>query len=525
MPGTAMVTAAAETHRGLQRSHNEDRLHVDPVRGIFAVIDGVGGQAAGEKAADTALAMLRARLERETGAIEDRVREAIAVAATEIHRQAGLRPEWRGMACVLTVAVLADEGHLVIGHVGDTRLYKIHRGAFVKLTRDHSPVGEREDAGELSEQAAMSHPRRNEVYRDVGSEAHSANDEGFVDIIRAPFEPDAAILMCSDGLTDYVPAATILRTIQRHRGRPHDVARALVDEANAAGGNDNVSVVYVEGPAVPIADAGARAADLTAKPRSASPRPWLMWALVLAAWSALVVAALAFRGPGVGSPFSIFGNTSKVDLRPQGPTTVRPGESIGAAIAATTGSVVLVEAGEYRERLTLRTGVEVRSLTPRGAALRLPPSASESDPAVHAADVTAASLVGFRIVGDAATPLGTAVLLQNADVTLQDLEISGASRAAIEFGAGSAGSLIAADLHDNPGAALVLRERAAPRISHSVFARNGGATQSPGPFFIAPDASPRFLQNVFVGLTPSALARGAAGAAIQRDNFFPRRER
>ena len=524
MPATAMVTAAAETHPGLQRSHNEDRLHVDPVRGIFAVIDGVGGQAAGEKAADTALAMLRARLERETGAIEDRVREAIAVAATEIHRQAGLRPEWRGMACVLTVAVLDDEGHLVIGHVGDTRLYKIHRGAFVKLTRDHSPVGEREDAGELSEQAAMSHPRRNEVYRDVGSEAHGANDEGFVDIIRAPFEPDAAILICSDGLTDYVPAATILRTIERHRGRPHDVARALVDEANAAGGKDNVSVVYAEGPAVRVADAGARAADQMTKSRTGPARPWLMWALVLAAWSAVVVAALAFRGPGAGSPFSMFGETSKIESRPQAPITVRPGESIGAALAAApSGSVVLVQAGEYRERLTLRTGVEVRSVPPRGAALRLPPSASESDPAVHAADITAAALGGFRIVGDAATPLGTAVLLQNADVTLQDLEISGASRAAIEFGAGSGGSLIAADLHDNPGAALVLRERAAPRISHSVFARNGGATQSPGPFFIAPDASPRFLQNVFVGLTPAALATGPAGLAIQKDNFFPRR--
>ena len=518
MPATAMVTAAAETHPGLQRSLNEDRLHVDPVRGIFAVIDGVGGHAAGEKAADTALAMLRARLERETGAIEDRVREAIAVAATEIHRQAGLRPEWHGMACVLTVAVLDDEGHLVIGHVGDTRLYKIHRGALVKLTRDHSPVGEREDAGELSEQAAMSHPRRNEVYRDVGSEAHGANDQDFVDIIRAPFEPDAAILICSDGLTDYVPAGTILRTIERHRGRPHDVARALVDEANAAGGKDNVSVVYAEGPAVRAVDARAAEAEKTARRPAASPRPWLMWALVLAAWALVIAAALAFRDR-INVPPTVPAATIS------GPITVRAGETIGAALGrAAAGSVVLVEAGEYRERLALRTGVEIRSVTSRGAVLRLPPGASESDPAVHGADISAAALVGFRIIGDAATPLGTAVLLQNADVTLQDLEISGASRAAIEFGAASAGSLVAAHLHDNPGAALLVRERAAPRISHSVFARNGGATQSPGPFFIAPDAAPRFLQNVFVGLTPAALATGSAAEAIRRDNFFPRRE-
>ena len=134
MRGTAIVTAAAETDPGLHRPVNEDRCHADPIRGIFAVVDGVGGHNAGEKAADTALAMLRARLERETGAIEDRVREAIAVAATEVHRQANLRPEWRGMACVLTVAVV-ENGRATIGHVGDTRLYKLRNGRIEKITQ------------------------------------------------------------------------------------------------------------------------------------------------------------------------------------------------------------------------------------------------------------------------------------------------------------------------------------------------------------------------------------------------------
>src|SRR6185436_15996222 len=167
------LRAAGDSHPGLQRGVNEDRFHVDPARGIFIVIDGVGGQAAGEKAAETALAMLRTRLERETGEIEDRVREAIAIANNEIHRLASLRAEWQGMACVLTIAVVANGG-LVVGHVGDTRLYKLRGGRIDKVTRDHSPVGEREDAGELSEADAMQHPRRNEVYRDVGSERHEA---------------------------------------------------------------------------------------------------------------------------------------------------------------------------------------------------------------------------------------------------------------------------------------------------------------------------------------------------------------
>src|SRR5213593_3948651 len=108
-----MFKAAGDSHPGLQRAVNEDRFYVDPVRGLFIVVDGVGGQAAGEKAAETALAMVRTRLERETGAVEDRVRDAITLANNEIHRLASLRVEWRGMACVLTVAVVTN-GEVVI---------------------------------------------------------------------------------------------------------------------------------------------------------------------------------------------------------------------------------------------------------------------------------------------------------------------------------------------------------------------------------------------------------------------------
>src|SRR3982751_1927596 len=110
-----MLNAAGDSHPGLQRANNEDRFHYDPVRGVFMVVDGVGGQAAGEKAADTALMIVRTRLERETGGVEDRVREAITLANNEIHRLASLRPEWQGMACVLTVAVVAN-GDVVVGH-------------------------------------------------------------------------------------------------------------------------------------------------------------------------------------------------------------------------------------------------------------------------------------------------------------------------------------------------------------------------------------------------------------------------
>ena len=81
------------------------------------------------------------------------------------------------MACVLTVALVEGDS-VSIGHVGDSRLYKIRGGRIEKITHDHSPVGEREDNRDLSEADAMRHPRRNEVYRDVGSEEHTPDDRG-----------------------------------------------------------------------------------------------------------------------------------------------------------------------------------------------------------------------------------------------------------------------------------------------------------------------------------------------------------
>ena len=241
LKAVSTVRAAGNTDPGLQRDVNEDRFHLDLARGLFMVVDGVGGQAAGGKAADTAIGLLRTRLERETGPVTDRLREAIASANNEIHRLAGLRQEWAGMACVLTVAVV-EEGRAVIGHVGDTRLYKLHRGRMEKVTRDHSPVGEREDGGEISELEAMNHPRRNEVYRDVGSEPHAPGDPEFIEVRDVTFEPDAALLLCSDGLTDMIDDASIAEVLRRET-RSDQACRLLVERALANGGKDNVTVV------------------------------------------------------------------------------------------------------------------------------------------------------------------------------------------------------------------------------------------------------------------------------------------
>jgi serine/threonine protein phosphatase PrpC len=524
------LRAAGDTHPGLQRTENEDRFHCDPARGIFLVVDGVGGHAAGEQAADIAVAMLRARLERETGPVDDRIREAITIANNEIHKRASLRPEWKGMGCVLTVAVVTN-GSVTVGHVGDTRLYKVRRGEIAKVTKDHSPVGEREDARELSEAEAMRHPRRNEVYRDVGAEQHEPADADFIDILHEPFEPDAALLLCSDGLTDTVPSATIGRIVQEYAGHPYEIVRALIDAANDAGGKDNVTAVYVEGHQFAgNAPLPRRAVEREPEPRPAvvlpvSPEPprterSRRWVTVLVTVLLLAVAAIAAWRLGVRWPWAL---PSVPRVLPARTIVVLPSESISSAIERVAqGGEVTVEPGEYRERLTLKSGVRVRSRVARAASIRLPGGASESDAAIVAIDVEGAELSGLRIVGDAATPLGVGLFVRNAEVVLSDLEISGAHVTAIEVAAGSGVTILGSHVHDNPGAGLTVRASAAPRIAHNQFIRNGMSERAAGAIVIDAGARPHLFGNVFHGVLAESLIglTPAKRAEVRTSNWF-----
>jgi serine/threonine protein phosphatase PrpC len=277
--GTAVKwRSGAATDTGMLRDVNEDRYWVDDDQGVFLVVDGLGGHAAGEKAAETAVEVIREQLARSAGPPADRVRSAVALANNAIHRMSQEREEWRGMACVLTLA-LAGGDSITIGHVGDSRLYLVWNGTMRKLTADHSPVGEQEDRGELTEEEAMQHPRRNEVYRDLGTTLHAPGDEDFVDVRHCRFKPDAAILLCSDGLSDCLTTAAMSAIVERYDGDPDRVARELVAAANEAGGKDNVTAVFVAGEeflgsaSQKMAEARARHAATRAREENAAPRP------------------------------------------------------------------------------------------------------------------------------------------------------------------------------------------------------------------------------------------------------------
>jgi serine/threonine protein phosphatase PrpC len=160
---TTQWRSGAATDSGRLRTENQDRSLVDDDLGVFLVVDGLGGHAAGEKAAETAVESIRDELAASGGDVAHRIRTAICAANNRICDLADANEAWRGMACVLTLAVV-DGDKVCVGHVGDSRLYLVWNGVIRKLTSDHSPVGEREDRGELSEQEAMLHPRRHEVF-------------------------------------------------------------------------------------------------------------------------------------------------------------------------------------------------------------------------------------------------------------------------------------------------------------------------------------------------------------------------
>lgn len=284
----ALWKSACATDAGLLRQANEDRVLEDAGRGIFLVVDGIGGHAAGDRAAEIAVEVIGRELDVDASPLDHEIKRAITAANNAIYHAACESPDAAGMACVLTLAVVHDTA-LTMGHVGDSRLYLAWNGSVRKLTSDHSPVGELEDSGALTETQAMAHPRRNEVFRDVGSRERTLDDD-FIETRSIPLHPGAALLLCSDGLSDALTSTEIADIIESYDEDPALVAAQLVEAANAAGGRDNVSVIFIAGPEF----VGARSSRaLQARVRHATTRHRrVRYRLLSARWFWLVVGML-----------------------------------------------------------------------------------------------------------------------------------------------------------------------------------------------------------------------------------------
>ncbi len=507
--------AAAGSDPGRARDNNEDRVLCDPERGIYAVIDGVGGESGGEIAAQTALEILQARLSRRTTDDARLIREAIALANKQIWEQAQANPALAGMACVLTVAVI-DGAQATIGHVGDSRLYLLQGGEIRKITRDHSPVGTREDAGEISESEAMAHPRRNEIFRDVGSAPHEPDEEGFIDITRVPFAADAALLLCSDGLSDLVTAQAIRAAVEGNAADPRAAVQALIDAANQAGGKDNVSAVLVEGerfaaavrqqPAATTAAPARTGVYGSAVAKSGRGRGFRMLGAFAGRPAFLLYGAILGA-----AAFAAFGQNLLQTLQTARGTTAAPAADVlrvgtdgfatiaQALAAAQAGQTVEVAPGTYHESLQLPAGVELVSRVPRAAVL-LPPPGSGA-PAVSAQGVTGARLAGFRIAGDAQSPLQVGLRLADSQVEVEGIEITGALTAGIDVSGADRSTVRASYLHDNPGGGVLIAESSAPRLLNNLIAANGRAAGSPvhPGVEVRGAARPELVENRFQG--------------------------
>jgi protein phosphatase len=222
------------TDTGRQRSANEDAFFVRAP--IFVVADGMGGAQAGEVASKAAADAFDRDLP--AGPPERFLRETIEAANREIHELARDDPDRAGMGTTITAAIVDAEGEEVgIGHVGDSRAYRLREGRLERLTRDHSLVEELRRKGQLTEAQAEDHPQRSIITRALGPEPDVE-----VDVQTVPAAPGDVFLICSDGLTTMVGEEKIARLLG-DSGSMEAAVRALVDEANRAGGRDNITAL------------------------------------------------------------------------------------------------------------------------------------------------------------------------------------------------------------------------------------------------------------------------------------------
>jgi PPM family protein phosphatase len=244
------------TDTGRLRDNNEDAFIAETIQNnkyiLACVIDGVGGYEGGEVAAEIARQTILELLERKAPDIIATMRDALKTANTKIYEERSKNREHENMACVLTMAMVdMANNQFYYCHVGDTRLYLFRDHSLVKLTKDHSFVGFLEDSKRLSEDAAMRHPKRNEINKALGFDPNMPQTEDYIEVGQSPFLPGDALMLCSDGLTDLVNSASI-SSILSSSSSLEEKGKQLINAANTAGGKDNITVVLVHNTKKPV---------------------------------------------------------------------------------------------------------------------------------------------------------------------------------------------------------------------------------------------------------------------------------
>jgi PPM family protein phosphatase len=245
----AAVEAALRTDQGRVRDHNEDFIASwepnDPSEEaehgwLYIVADGVGGAEAGEVASQFACEQtIRHYL---AGSAESsrglRLQKAMQQANSELRQMVAEQKINGRMATTMVAAVLHDGGLVTLANVGDSRAYLLRDGQLRQLTKDQSLVARLVEEGAITEEEALTHPRRNVILHSLGAESSPQ-----IDLVELELDTGDQLILCSDGLTRHVSDAEIGEIVQGH-----DVAAAaeqLIDLANARGGEDNISAAIL----------------------------------------------------------------------------------------------------------------------------------------------------------------------------------------------------------------------------------------------------------------------------------------
>lgn len=236
---TLTISAGVATDVGRVRSVNEDASCLHPR--LYAVADGMGGHAAGDRASQIAVEALADLATHPRFTLDD-IHQALTSANLTMIEESRLIDAPRGMGTTVAgLAVVPVEGidHWAVFNIGDSRVYQFDDGLLTQISIDHSEVQELIAAGRLDPMAAADYPRRNVVTRSLGVAGVESADSWLI-----PLEAGQLFLICSDGLTGELPDASIAAVLARD-GQPTELAERLVAEAVVAGGRDNVTALVV----------------------------------------------------------------------------------------------------------------------------------------------------------------------------------------------------------------------------------------------------------------------------------------
>lgn len=256
-PDTFEVPFGACTDIGRARSNNEDRYKADSRLGLFLVVDGVGGQTAGEVASECVATSLHQFIDETSGgetrmwpfALDpalsfsaNRLRVAILVANRALADRIDDDESLDGMAATMAALLLA-QGKAIIANVGDCRGYLFRDRTLTQVTLDHSLVAEQVRMGLLDPEAARTHPLRNVVTR-----ALSGEDRLAIDVVEFDVRSGDTFVLCSDGLSSMVADDEIGRCLTETLPDTSQACRRLIQLANQEGGKDNITVLVVHIP-------------------------------------------------------------------------------------------------------------------------------------------------------------------------------------------------------------------------------------------------------------------------------------